>query len=85
MTSDLKSLLYFDFVTEDIDNDAILECDLALNHTKKHPNLLDACVKDHYTIQKENIIKKKLALKRIITRRRRKKIIDKVENSLNDK
>ena len=80
----LKALLHFDFVTEDMVNDAILECDLVLNHAKQNPNLPDICVKDHSTMQKANSIKKKLALKRILARRRREKIIDELENVFND-
>ena len=82
--SHLKALLHFDFVTEDMVDDAILECDLVLNHAKQHPNLPDVCVKDHSTMQKTNVIKKKLALKRILARRRREKIIDELENVFND-
>ena len=49
MTSHLKALLHFNFVTEDMVNDVILECDIT-NHEKQHPNLLDVCVKDYSTI-----------------------------------
>ena len=65
--SHLKALLHFDFVTEDMVDDAILECDLVLNHANQHPNLPDICGKDHSTMQKTNVIKKKLTLKRILT------------------
>ena len=82
--SHLKALSNFDFVTEDMVNDVILEYDLALNHANQRPNLPYACVTDHSTIQKANIIKKTLSLKRILARRRREKIIDEVENVFNN-
>ena len=52
----LKALLYSDFVTEDMVNDAILEYDLVLNHAKQNPSLPYVCLKDQSTMMKANVI-----------------------------
>ena len=67
----LKTLLNYYIVTKDMVNNAILERDLVLKCATKHANLPDVCVKDHYIMKKVTVIKKKLTLKHIPTRRRR--------------
>ena len=41
-------------------------------------------VKHYSKMQKANVVKKKLSFKHILTRRRREKIIDEIEDALND-
>ena len=49
-------------------NDAILEADIVLNHARKYAILPDISIKDHSIMQKDNIIKKRRALRNILSR-----------------
>ena len=84
MISHLKGLLHFDFVTEEIVNDSILECELLLNHTKQCLNLLDMRSKDHSTMKNANVIKKKLVLKRVLARRKSEEVAEDIKYVFND-
>ena len=70
----LNELINFDFVTKDMIDDAILEADVVLNHARMHATLPDIDLKDHSTMQKGNSLKKKVALKNILARRRGEQI-----------
>ena len=70
----LNELRHFDFVTDEMINDAILEADIVLNHARNHPILPDIVICDHSTMQKANTVKKRRALKNILSRRRKESI-----------
>ena len=77
----LSALINFDFVTKDMINDAIMESDTVLNHARRHATLPDIDLKDHSTMQKGNTLKKKVALRNILARRRREVVV--VDTELN--
>ena len=71
----LNALISFDFVTKDMINDTIMEADIVLNHARMHSALPDIDSKDHATMQKGNTLKKKVALRNILARRRSEVVV----------
>ena len=68
--SHLKELNYFNFSTDDMIKDAIMESSLVLNHVNTHSKLPKINLKEHSVMQQGNTLKKQYALKNILVRRR---------------
>ena len=68
--SHLKELNNFNFSTDDMIKDAIMESSLVLNHVNTHSKLPKINLKEHSVMQQGNTLKKQYALKNILVRRR---------------
>ena len=63
-------LNYFDFVTEEIINDAVGDAEIVSSYVKRDFDLTHINIHDHRVMMKLNEVKKKRAFRRIMQRRR---------------